>query len=319
MFLNIILLILGLFILIKGADWLVEGSIALARRFKVPDLAIGLTIVAFGTSAPELVVNAYASFQNYPDIVYGNIIGSNNFNIFVILGIAGLITPLTVKSNTVWKEIPFSLLAVVMLLLLSNDFFTPGKHILTRIDGLLLLFLFAVFLYYVFKQMKTDTTKVDIKKTEFSDKKIYGFIILGLIALIAGGEFVVSNAVKIAEALGISNKIIGLTILAAGTSLPELATSVTAAVKKNNDIAVGNIIGSNIFNIFSIMAASTLINPIVYKGKFDTELYFFTGGTVFLFVAMFTGQKKKLDRWEAAVLLLSYIGYMFYIFQKKIY
>jgi cation:H+ antiporter len=316
MILNIILLLAGLIILMKGANWLVDGSIAMARKFKVSDLAIGLTIVAFGTSTPELVVNAYASFQNYPDIVYGNIIGSNNFNIFVILGIAGLITPLTVKSNTVWKEIPFSLLAVIMLLLLSNDFFTPGKHILTRIDGLLLLLLFSFFLYYVFRQLRTDTAKVEIKKTEFTNKKIYGMVILGLIALTAGGQFVVSNAVKIAELLGISNKIIGLTILAAGTSLPELATSVTAAIKKNNDIAVGNIIGSNIFNIFSIMAASIIINPIVYKGKFDTELYFFTAGTIFLFIAMFTGQKKKLDRWEAAILLLSYIGYMIYIFQK---
>jgi len=144
----ILLLLSGLIILIKGADWLVDGSIALARKFNLSDLAIGLTIVAFGTSAPELVVNTYASFQNHPDIVYGNIIGSNNFNIFIILGIAGLITPLTVKSSTVWKEIPFSLLAVVVLLLLSNDFFTAGKHILTRFDGLLLLLMFGFFLHF---------------------------------------------------------------------------------------------------------------------------------------------------------------------------
>jgi len=316
MLLTVLLLLCGLIILIKGADWLVDGSIALARKFNLSDLAIGLTIVAFGTSAPELVVNAYASFQNHPDIVYGNIIGSNNFNIFIILGIAGLITPLTVKSNTVWKEIPFSLFAVVVLMLLSNDFFTEGKHFLTRFDGLLLLLLFASFLFYVFKQVKTDAAKVEIKTTEFSDKRIWGYVCFGLIALVIGGQLVVSNAVKIATHLGVSEKIIGLTILAAGTSLPELATSVTAAIKKNNDIAVGNIIGSNIFNIFSVMAASVIINPINYKGKFDTELYLFAAGTIFLFIAMFTGEKKKLDRWEAAVLLISYIGYTFYIFQK---
>jgi cation:H+ antiporter len=316
MWFEIALLLIGLAILMKGADWLVDGSIALARKYNVSDLAIGLTIVAFGTSAPELVVNTYASFMNHPDIVYGNIIGSNNFNIFVILGIAGIITPLTVKSQTVWKEIPFSLLAVIALLLLSNDFFTAGKHILTRIDGLLLLVLFGFFLFYVFKQLKTDATKIEIKKTEYSFKKIYGFVLLGLVALISGGQLVVYNAVEIARILGISEKIIGLTILAAGTSLPELATSVTAALKKNSDIAIGNIIGSNIFNIFSIMSASIIIHPIIYQGKFDTELYLFAGGTLFLFIAMFTGQKKKLDRWEAAVLLLGYIGYTVYIFQK---
>lgn len=315
---HILLLILGFGLLIKGAGWLVDGSASLAKKYNIPNLTIGLTIVAFGTSTPELVVNTFASLQNHPDIVYGNIIGSNNFNVFVILGIAGLITPLTVQSNTVWKEIPYSLLAVVMLFVLSNDFFSRDTHILTRIDGLILLVMFSLFLLYIFKQLRSDKTIVDIKQGSMSARKIIVLIIIGLAGLIIGGHLVVIHAVSIASTIGLSEKLIGLTVIAAGTSLPELATSLTAAIKRNNDIAIGNIIGSNIFNIFSIMAASSLIHPIEYQEKFNADLYLFCGGTVFLFIAMFTGQKKKLDRWEAGLLLISYIVYTTFQIMKEV-
>jgi len=313
MVLQFFLLILGFLLLIKGSDWLVEGASSLARKFNVSDLSIGLTIVAFGTSAPELVVNTFAAFQGHHDIVLGNIIGSNIFNIYVILGIAGIITPLVIQSSTVSKEIPFSLLAIVVLYIVANDFFISSEGAITRLDGIILLIFFGSFLYYVYRQMKANVIRQDIAHINFSITKIIVLIIAGLAGLTAGGRLIVVNAIYIAQTLGISEKIIALTIVAAGTSLPELATSVVAALKKNNDIAVGNIIGSNIFNILLILGASSVIRPVSYDKVFNNDIYFLTVGTIVLFIAMFTGHRKKLDRWEAAVFLLLYTGYLLYM------
>ena len=316
MFLDISLLLLGFFLLIKGANWLVDGASALAKKHNISDLAIGLTIVAFGTSAPELVVNAIASFQGHQDIVLGNVIGSNNFNLFIILGIAGLIYPMTVQSSTVWKEIPISFFAAVLLLFLANDFFSDDTAVISRLDGGLLLLLFLGFLTYVFVQLKSDSRNLEVTTNQFSNLKITTYIILGLTGLVFGGKFVVSSATDIAMSLGLSEKLIGLTIVAAGTSLPELATSVVAALKKNNDIAIGNIIGSNIFNIFFILSISSLINPIEFNAIFNTDVFILLGGTLFLFAAMFTGRKRQLDRWESALLLIVYVGYIAYTITK---
>ena len=308
MIIQILLLTLGFGILIKGADWLVDGGSALARKYKISELAIGLTIVAFGTSMPELVVNTFAAYQKHADIVFGNIIGSNIFNLFAILGIAGLITPLIVQSSTVWKEIPISFLAVVLLFFLSNSVGSENE-ILSRIDGVVLLIFFGLFLYYVFLQLRGENITLEINRKEFTNIKIWLYIFMGLAFLIAGGRLVVINSVQIASSLGISQTIIGLTVVAAGTSLPELATSVVAAMKRNSDIAVGNIIGSNIFNIFFILGISALIRPVEYNIRFNYDLYLLGGGTILLFIAMFLGKKKKIDRWEAGILLLIYIGY----------
>lgn len=313
MILQIIILIAGLVLLVKGADWLVDGASVLAKKHKVSDLAIGLTIVAFGTSAPELVVNTVASIGGYPDIVFGNVIGSNNFNLFIILGIAGLITPLSVQSSSVWKEIPFSLLAAVVLLFLANNYFSSESPGLSTVDGIILLVLFAAFLYYVFTQLKSEPDSSDIVQKDYTNLKIWTLILVGLTGLVVGGKLVVDNAVAMAQSLGVSEKIIGLTIVAAGTSLPELATSVVASMKKNTDIAIGNIIGSNIFNIFLILGVSSLINPLDYLPSFNTDIYILGAGTIFLFLAMFTGKRKKLDRWEASLLLVSYLGYTIYL------
>lgn len=318
MLIQILLLIGGLVLLIKGADWLVNGASALAKKYNVSDLAIGLTIVAFGTSAPELVVNVIASAQNYSDIVFGNIIGSNNFNLFVILGVTGIITPIAVQSSTVWKEIPLSLFAAFVLYILVSNFFISDTFILSRFDGLLLLTLFAGFLYYVYKQLKTDTTDSQLNEIPLSGLKIWSFILIGLTGLVVGGKLLVNSAVELAVLLGLSEKIIGLTIVAAGTSMPELATSVVAAIRKNNDIAVGNIIGSNIFNIFLILAVSSFVKPLNYNIKFNVDLLILAAGTLFLFIAMFTGQKKKLDRWEAFLLLTFYITYTLFLITKGI-
>lgn len=309
MLLQIGLLVLGFVVLIKGADWLVNGASSLAKKHNVSDLAIGLTVVAFGTSAPEMVVNIFASLQNHQEIVFGNIIGSNNFNLFVILGIAGLITPLVVQSSTVRREIPLSFIAIILLFFLANDFFLPDRHVLSRFDGLILLAMFGLFLLYVYRQLKADPAETRDLDLVHSHGKIWLLILIGLAGLVIGGRLVVTSAIEMAKAMGVSEKIIGLTIVAAGTSLPELATSVVAALKKNNDIAVGNIIGSNIFNIFLILGVSSLVRPLDFDASFNTDLYLLGLGTIVLLLFMFTGKKRKLDRWEAALLLIGYIVY----------
>jgi cation:H+ antiporter len=315
MLLSFVLLVIGLALLIKGADLLVDGASWLAKKYNVSDLAIGLTIVAFGTSAPELVVNIIASTENHQDIVFGNILGSNIFNLFAILGITGLITPLAVQSSTVWKEIPVSLIAVIAVLILANDvlFFSTPENVFGRIDGIIMLVLFVSFLYYVFTQLKNEKKEEHLLVSHKPTIHLIGYIVAGLAGLIFGGKLVVESAVDIASQIGVSERIIGLTIVAVGTSLPELVTSIVAARKKNIDLAVGNIIGSNIFNIFFILGISSLIRPISYPLSFNLSLYLLIGGTLFLFIAMFTGVKQKLDRWEAAILLLCYVGYTFYL------
>lgn len=318
MLLSSFLVVIGFVLLIKGADWMVNGSTLLAKKNKIPDLAIGLTIVAFGTSAPELVVNTVASYENHSDIVLGNVIGSNNFNLFMILGIVGLIFPIAVQSSTVWKEIPISLVAALVFLVLANGYIV-GDIGLSRVDGIILLSLFLGFLFYIYKQMKSDVSTIEEVEITASNYKIWGFIILGLIGLVIGGKLIVDNAVSIASNLGVSEKIIGLTIIAAGTSLPELMTSVVAALKKNSDIAIGNIIGSNIFNIFLILSVSSLVRPIEFSTVFNTDIYLLLGGTVFLFVTMFTGKRKTLDRWESGLLLTVFIGYTTYLVLQELH
>jgi len=311
----ILLLLLGFGLLVIGANWLVDGASALAKKFRVSDLAIGLTVVAFGTSTPEMVVNLFAAIRQHHEIVFGNIIGSNNFNLFVILGIAGLITPLAVKSTTVWKEIPLSLVAILMLLFLANDFHIHERNVLSRADGVILLGMFLLFLWYVFRQMKTDV-EIHVECKECSGIKTAGMIVFGLGGLIAGGRLVVINAEALAIDLGVSEKVIGLTIVAMGTSLPELVTSVIAGLKKNNDIAIGNIIGSNIFNIFLILGLCAAIKPQDFNPSFNTDIIMVIAGTAFLFIAMFAGKRHRLDRWEAALLLAAYIAYTYLLIRR---
>ncbi len=313
-----LLLVLGLVVLIKGADWMVAGASALAKKYKVSDLVIGLTIVAFGTSAPELVVNVIASSQSFDDIVLGNVLGSNIANLFLILGVTGIIYPLMVQSSTTWREIPMSLGAVIVLYLLANDLFGTGNLVVSRIDGMILLLFFGLFLFYIFRLAKSDPAPHEVVVSPMSGFKMGLLIAIGLAGLVFGGRLVVNNAIKIATELGLSEKIIGFTIVAVGTSLPELATSVVAAIRKNTNIAVGNIIGSNIFNILFVLAVSSLVLPVQYNTIFNTDMYLLAGGTLVLFIAMFTGNTKKLDRWEAVILLLIYIGYTGWLVSKEL-
>ncbi|MGB3976468.1 MAG: calcium/sodium antiporter [bacterium] len=314
---NWFLLAIGFILLVKGADWLVEGASGLALRLNVSDLAVGLTVVAFGTSTPEMIVNIFASIQQHQDIAVGNIIGSNIFNLLVILGITGLIMPLVVQSSTTWKEIPFSLAAVAVLFFQTLDIGTTGPKLISRIDGFILLTLFCGFLFYIYKVLAQINEIEALSPVKTKIVNLLLFIGIGITALVIGGRFVVKSAVQLAQALGVSQKIIGLTLVATGTSLPELMTSVVAAFKKKDDIAIGNIIGSNIFNILFILGISAIIRPIIYDPLFNTDLIVLSAGTIFLFIAMFTGEKKRLDRWEAGVLLAGYVGYLLYLIARE--
>jgi cation:H+ antiporter len=309
-------LIIGFVILIKGADFLVGGASSVAKRYGISNLAIGLTVVAFGTSMPELIVSLLSALDGKNDASFGNVIGSNNFNLLFILGIAGLIYPLVVQRNTVKYEVPLSIVAAAVLFLLVNDtmLFGAETNILSRWDSILLLVLFVAFLAYIYRTMKQTT---DL--SEGDDIKIYamglslGMVAIGLAMLIGGGTTVVNSAIAIAQTYGLSEKIIGLTILAAGTSLPELATSAVAAYKKNTDIAIGNVVGSNIFNIFFILGVTGTISPIPYNTAMNFDLYVLMGSTVVLMIFMFTLNTRKLDRWEAFLLLGGYLTYTIYL------
>jgi len=317
MVISLLLIVVGFAGLIFGANWLVDGASSLAKKYNIPDLVIGLTIVAFGTSAPELVVNSIASANGLSDIVLANVIGSNNFNLFIILGIAAIIYPMTFHSSMVKREIPISLIITILLFALANDFFSNENSEISTLDGLILLAAFLFFLFYLFKNMKADTIE-EIPVTPKSNLKIWSLIIFGFSGLIIGGKLVVDNSIGIATELGISQKIIGLTIIAAGTSLPELITSIVAALKKNSDIAIGNVIGSNIFNILLILSISSLIGPIKYNQIFNWDIFILIGGTAFLILAMFTGRRRRLDRWEAAILLGFYLVYTGYLISLEV-
>jgi cation:H+ antiporter len=316
MIISIILLLCGLTLLTFGSNWLIEGSSSLARKYGLSELVIGLVVIGFGTSLPELLVNVIASFKGDANgIVLGNVIGSNNFNLLFILGITGLIAPLKVQGSTIWKEIPISLLAAIMMFILANDllFHLSDENIIGRMDGVILMILFIAFLVYIFTIIKNDQHREDETQNQISRLRMIVYIVGGLLGLLIGGKVMVDNAVNIANYLGIDDKIIGLTIVSAGTSLPELATSISAARKGKADLAVGNIIGSNIFNVFLILGASSIVNPIKYDTNFNIDTLVLIIGTIFLFGAMFTGQKGKLDRWEALLLLTGFFAYLGYI------
>jgi cation:H+ antiporter len=308
-FLACIYIVGGFYILIKGADFLVEGACALAFKLAISEIVIGLVIVSFGTSAPELVVNVFSALQGKTDFSFGNIIGSNIMNIFLILGVAGLIRPLKTQKNTVWREIPFALMATLILIILCNDlWFGTGFNMLTRSDGIIMLFFFIIFLAYSFTIAPINSLdRPDIKP--LSNPKIGFYLLLGLIGLFAGGKLIVNGAVDIAAMLGMSDKLIGLTILAMGTSLPELVTSALAAKKGKIDIAIGNVIGSNIFNIFFIIALTAIINPLPFNNILNFDLGILLFASVLLFLIMFTGKRRTLDRWEAKLFLLFYVVY----------
>lgn len=372
------LFIVGFVLVIKGADLLIDGASSLARKFGISSIIIGLTVVAFGTSVPELVINVFSAIQGNTDVALGNIIGSNVANILLILGLTAAIFPLDVKITTAWKEVPFSLFAAFLLFILCNDSLIDGtkESFLSRGDGIVLFAFFGIFLYYVIemalrhkdeapilvdidlnnnsddkkimpagnvknkltevknnstetdveeiKQTNTETSKEvsgnketkDGKKSgdkELSGMSIFFYIIGGLIALVFGGKWVVDGAIKIAMKFGMSEFLVSATIVAVGSSLPELVTSLVAAYKKEPDLSVGNIVGSNIFNIFWVLGISAIIRPIPVKIGINMDLIFLMVITLYLFLFMFIGKKYKLERWQGIFFTVLYVFYVIYI------
>lgn len=309
----------GFIILIFGATWLVDGAASLAKKYKISNVVIGLTIVAMGTSSPELVVNLIASFQDAPDVAMGNVLGSNISNILLILGISAIIYPLSVNSNTQWKEVPLAFFAALIVFVVANDTIIDGIEVsmLYRSDGLVLTGFFILFMFYAFGIAHKDADKPDLIIRTFKPWLSVIMILGGIGGLVLGGKWIVDGAVGIASILGMSEAVISLTIVAVGTSLPELATCVAAAYKKNPGIVIGNIIGSNIFNIFFVLGISSVINPIPFNTllNFDIVAGIVASGLLFLFLLL--PRRRVLDRWEGIVLLILYVVYLFLLLVRE--
>lgn len=324
MVLDFIWIAFGLGLLVLGADGLVRGAASIAAKLRVSPLVIGLTVVAFGTSAPELTVSLTAAINGSTDIAVGNVVGSGIANILLILGICALIAPLKVKSSTVWKEIPLALMGALLLFIFGNDVLLDGvsANVLSRTDGLALLALFIIFMYYIFGMAKHDRAEMakagekEEKITQYSWLLSTAFVIGGLGILVVGGRLLVSGAVGLAEAAGLSEALIGLTIVAVGTSMPELATSLVATRKGHTDIAIGNIVGSNIFNVFWILGASSIIHALPISDGMLIDILVAVGATLLLFAVMFLGKRHRLERWEGIVFLLLYVAYTAYLINR---
>ena len=314
LFLQIILLVIGFVMLIEGADWFVEGASKIAGKFGIPQIVIGLTIVAMGTSAPEAAVSITAALKGSAEITIGNVVGSNILNILLILGITSVIIPLSVKKNTLNIEIPFVIAVSAILAFLGLK---DGS--ISRLDGILLILMFIAFLVYLFILSKKgiDTEADDVPELQEGDTvlKMLALIIIGGILIVWGSDVTVDAATAIARSFGWSERIIGLTIVAFGTSLPELITSVMAGIKGKSDIAVGNIVGSNIFNILFVVGVTAVITPVVYASSFMIDSVVCIATAALLFVSVFLGKDKKLTNVGGIVMLISFGVYFMYLLQ----
>lgn len=309
------LLAIGLVILIFGAEYLVKGASSLAKRVGVSALVIGLTVVAFGTSTPELTVNLYAALTGSTDLAIGNIVGSNIANILLILGVSALIAPLVVARTTTWKEIPFALLAMALVWVFGNDILlnSASANVLTAGEGIALIGIFAIFMYYIVGLARSEPPADDTSVTQYSLFASLLMVAGGLVALVFGGRILVDQAVTLAQLVGLSEAVIGLTVVAVGTSLPELATSVIAALRGQNDIAVGNIVGSNIFNVLWILGLSSTIAPLPMSTALSFDTLVGIGTTVLLFLILFVGKRHTIERWQGGAFVLLYVAYVTYL------
>ena len=318
---NILLLIGGLILILLGANGLTDGAASVAKRFRIPPIVIGLTIVAFGTSAPELTVSVSSALKGSADIAIGNVVGSNIFNTLMIVGCTALFAPIVITRNTLRKEIPLCILSSIVLLICANDVFLDKapENILNRVDSLLLLCFFVIFMGYTFAIASKPVTmeqqaehpvieeETEIKSLPWWQSILY--IIGGLAALIYGGQLFVDGATGIARNLGVSESIIGLTLVAGGTSLPELATSIVAALKKNPEIAIGNVIGSNLFNIFFVLGCSASITPLHLSGITNFDLFTLVGSGILLWLFGLFFAKRTITRIEGGIMILCYVAY----------
>lgn len=313
MAIQIILIITGFIFLIKGADILVEGSSAIAKKLHISEIIIGLTIVSIGTSMPELFVSITSAKEGYSDMSIGNVIGSNICNLLLILGISAVIKPVKFQKQTKWIENPMSIILSIIFLIICNT-----NQGISRIEGIILIILFILFLTYTvimgLKSQKNETI-IQLEDSEnISLLKNIMLVVLGIAILKIGGDLVVNNSEKVAIALNVSEKVIGLTIVAIGTSLPELVTSVTAAIKGDSDIAIGNIVGSNIFNMLLIIGVATIIKPITYNVTYNSQMIILFIGMILMLIFPFTKPKDKMSRGNGLIFVLLYIFYMIKLF-----
>ncbi len=315
MALQIFILLAGLSLILFGANWLVDGSSSIAKRFGISEFVIGLTIVGIGTSTPEMVVSFLSSFQGKADMAIGNIVGSNIFNTMMILGVTALIAPLTITKSNLKKDIPLNIIVTILLILLGMNFtlFGKGQDQLSRIDGVILL---AVFAWYIWTSFRSDTADSEEDGEGIKEYKTGISILLivaGLAGLIIGGRLFVNSATELAKMFGVSDKFIAITVMAAGTSMPELATCVVAALKGRGQLALGNVLGSNISNILLILGGAALINPLSFSGMTYVDLGAVLLSTIFILGSAYLFRKKQLDRFEGIILLLMEAGYMWYL------
>jgi len=319
MFFSILLILAGFILLIGGANYLVKGASSLAKRLGVRTLVIGLTVVAFGTSAPELVVNLISAGSGATELAVGNILGSNIANILLVLGVTAAIAPIVVEKGTTWKEIPLSLLAAVMLVVFGSDYLLDGvvSDVIGRTDGIALLAFFAIFMYYSYGISKADTKGEKGERIEeLAFWKSFGLILAGIIGLVLGGKLIVDGAVTIATDLGVSEHLIGLTIVALGTSLPELATAIVASLKKQVGLAVGNVVGSNIFNIFFVLGTTATVSPLGFSSRALQDGFWLLGVSALLFLALFIG-RQKLSRIHGYSFVGLYVVYLIFAIIQK--
>lgn len=315
MALQIFILLAGLSLILFGANWLVDGSSSIAKRFGISEFVIGLTIVGIGTSTPEMVVSFLSSFQGKADMAIGNIVGSNIFNTMMILGVTALIAPLTITKSNLKKDIPLNIIVTVLLIILGMNFtlFGKGEDQLSRLDGVILL---GVFVWYIWTSFRSDTADSEEDGEGIKEYKTgisVLLIVAGLAGLIIGGRLFVNSATELAKMFGVSDKFIAITVMAAGTSMPELATCVVAALKGRGQLALGNVLGSNISNILLILGGAALINPLSFSGMTYVDLGAVLLSAIFILGSAYLFRKKQLDRFEGIILLLMEAGYMWYL------
>ena len=309
--LPLLLLILGFVALILGANWLVNGATSVGVRAKLSPLIIGLTIVAFGTSLPELIVNVFSCIKGSPGLAIGNIIGSNTMNILLILGVSALIWPVDVSRVSIRRDIPVGFVATLAITLMANYFFSKQAHTINWIEGVVLLLMGVAYLLLTFLKKDPMEENEEVQQAMPWGKTILS-LLFGIAGLYIGGELVSDNAQILARNWGMSESTIGLTVVATATSLPELITSVVAALKKNSGIAIGNVLGSNIMNIFVVLGVSALITPLPFEPIMNKQLMILFAANVLMLLFVFTGKGRKISRWEGALLTLGYIGFMWF-------
>jgi cation:H+ antiporter len=311
-FLAVFFLIIGLILLFKGGDMLVEGSISIAKKLNVSDFVIGLTLVAVGTSFPELFVSIVSNNHNLADLLVGNILGSSIANILLILGLSAFLTKIYLPHNLIWREIPFSALAVIVFFIMANDFiFLNGSNNFISVsDGLILLIFYLIFLYYIFSEDKSKNILPSFSTPKHPLPIALFVAFIGSVFLYLGAEFTINGASNIARALGISEKFIGLSIVAIGTSLPELITSLVSLFKRNHNILVGNVVGSNIANIFFVLGLSASLKSIPYNPSANIDVFMAFVASFVLFLAMIFNKKSFLSRFEGTLFLIIYILYL---------